>query len=107
MLMKNYRAVIRLANGGSPEKIILSFGIAAFPSLHVATQTQIAIWMSKWWRPGAILFALAAFFVFIGSMITGWHYLIDSIAGVALAFATYAAAQWIVKKEFRLSRARF
>jgi len=107
MLMKNYRAVIRLAHGGGPEKIILSFGIAAFPSLHVATQTQIAIWMRNWWRPGAILFALAAFFVFIGSMITGWHYLIDSIAGVALAFASYAASQWIVKKEFRPSRARF
>lgn len=106
VLMKNYRAVIRLLNGGGPEQIFLSFGIAAFPSLHVGTQTQIAIWMRKWWRPGAILFTLAAFFVFIGSMITGWHYLVDGLAGVALAFGSYAAAQWIVKKEFRPSRAR-
>ncbi|HEX7191504.1 MAG TPA: phosphatase PAP2 family protein [Thermoanaerobaculia bacterium] len=107
MLMRNYQAVIRLARGGGPEKIILSFGVAAFPSLHVATQTQVAIWMRRWWRPGAIFFTLAAFFVFIGSMITGWHYLIDGIAGVALAFASYAASQWVVKKEFRPSRARF
>lgn len=107
MLMRNYQAVIRLARGGPPATIILSAGIAAFPSLHVATQTLIAIWMRNWWRPGAILFALAAFFVFIGSMITGWHYLIDGIAGVALAFASYALGQWIAKKEFRPSRARF
>ncbi|HEY2092627.1 MAG TPA: phosphatase PAP2 family protein [Thermoanaerobaculia bacterium] len=107
MLMRNYHAVIRLAHGGPPVNIFLSFGIAAFPSLHVGTQTQIAIWMNRWWRPGAILFALAAFFVFIGSMITGWHYLIDGIAGAALAFGTYAVSLWIVKKEFRPSRARF
>jgi len=107
MLMRNYQAVIRLSRGLGPEKISVSFGIAAFPSLHVATQTQIAIWMRKWWRPGAILFTLAAFFVFIGSMITGWHYLIDGIAGIALAFGTYAVSQWIARKEFRPSRKRF
>jgi hypothetical protein len=107
MLMRNYEAVIRLIRGSGPQRIILSFGVAAFPSLHVATQTQIAIWMRRCWRPGAIIFTLAAFFVFIGSMITGWHYLIDGLAGVALAFGSYAVAQWIVKKEFRPSRARF
>lgn len=107
MLMRNYEAVIRLARGGGPQKISISYGIAAFPSMHVATQTQIAIWMRHSWRPGAILFTLAAFFVFIGSMITGWHYLIDGIAGVALAFGCYAVSQWIVRKEFRPSKARF
>jgi hypothetical protein len=107
MLMRNYQSVIRLAHGGPPVNILLSFGIAAFPSLHVGTQTQIALWMRRWWRPGAIIFALAAFFVFIGSMITGWHYLIDGIAGAALAVASYAVAGWIVKKEFRPFRVRF
>ncbi|HEV8432781.1 MAG TPA: phosphatase PAP2 family protein [Thermoanaerobaculia bacterium] len=107
MLMRNYQAVIRLVRGLGPEKITLSYGIAAFPSLHVATQVQIAMWMRKWWRPGAILFTLTAFFVFIGSMITGWHYLIDGIAGIALAWVSYAAAHWVARKEFRPSRARF
>ena len=106
VLMRNYQSVIRLAAGAAPQKISISYGVAAFPSLHVATQTQIAIWMRRRWRPGAILFTIAAFFVFIGSMITGWHYLVDGIAGVALAFGSYAASQWIVKKEFRPSRAR-
>lgn len=107
VLMRNYQAVIRLVRSGGPEKISVSYGIAAFPSLHVATQTLIAIWMRQWWRPGTIVFTLAAFFVFIGSMITGWHYLIDGIAGVALAFGSYAASQWITRKEFRPFRARF
>jgi hypothetical protein len=107
LLMRNYQAVIRLVRQLGPERITLSYGIAAFPSLHVATQTQIAIWMRKWWRPGAILFTLAAFFVFIGSMITGWHYLIDGLAGIALAFGSYAVSLWLAKKEFRRSRARF
>lgn len=106
LLMRNYNAVIRTAMGGEG-KVVLAFGIAAFPSLHVATQTLIAIWMAKRWRPGAAIFAVAAFFVFIGSMITGWHYLIDGIAGVALASGSYAASQWIAKKEFRPARARF
>jgi len=106
MLMRNYQAVLRLA-AGHDAKVLLSFGIAAFPSLHVGTQTLIAIWMHREWRPGAVLFALAAFFVFIGSMITGWHYLIDGIAGIALAFGSYALSQWIAKKEFRPSRKRF
>lgn len=107
LLMQNYEAVIRLIRGGGPERIRLSYGIAAFPSLHVATQTEIAIWMRKWWRPGAILFTLAAFFIFLGSMITGWHYLVDGLAGIALGFGSYAASQWITRKEFRPSRARF
>jgi hypothetical protein len=106
-LMRNYQSVIRLVRGLGPEKITLAYGIAAFPSLHVATQVLVAIWMHRWWRPGAILFTLTAFFVFIGSMITGWHYLIDGIAGIALAWGSYAAARWFSRKEFRPSRVRF
>ena len=99
-LMRNYVNLMRMAHG-QPGKIFLDLGIAAFPSLHVATQSLVAIWFSRVWRGGTILFAGAAFFVFIGSMITGWHYLVDGIAGVALAYVSYAASQWIAKKEFR------
>jgi hypothetical protein len=98
-LMRNYRGVLEMAHGGSA-KVFAAFGIAAFPSLHVATQTLVAIWMRYAWRPGQILYGFAAFFVFIGSMITGWHYLIDGIAGVALAFGSYGLALWSAKKEF-------
>jgi hypothetical protein len=105
-LMRNYVNLIRMAHG-QKGKIFLELGIGAFPSLHVATQSLVAIWFNRVWRGGTILFAGAAFFVFIGSMITGWHYLVDGIAGVALAYGSYAASQWISKKEFRPRRARF
>lgn len=101
-LMRNYRGVLEMAHGGSAQ-VFAAFGIAAFPSLHVATQTLVAIWMRYAWRPGQIVYAFAAFFVFIGSMITGWHYLIDGVAGVALAFGAYGLAVWCAKKEFRMS----
>ena len=107
LLMRNYHTVIGLARSGGSGKVILAFGIAAFPSLHVGTQALIAIGMKKAWRPGAAIFAIALFFVFIGSMITGWHYLVDGLAGVALAAASYVASQRAVRKEFRPSRARF
>jgi hypothetical protein len=106
VLMRNYMNVLRAAHGGS-RQIALGMGIAAFPSLHVATQSLVAIWFNRVWRGGTIIFTIAAFFVFIGSMITGWHYLIDGVAGVAIAFGSYAVAQWIEKKEFRPSRRRF
>lgn len=105
-LMQNYRAVIEMAHGNAAN-VFPVFGIAAFPSLHVATQTLVAIWMRRVWPWGQVVFGFAAFFVFIGSMITGWHYLIDGVAGLALAFGSYRLAMWRAKKEFRPISARF
>ena len=102
ILMRNYANVLRMSRGGVAQ-VFLGMGIAAFPSLHVATQSLVAIWFNRVWRGGTVIFTAAAFFVFIGSMITGWHYLIDGLAGVAIAFGSYAVSQWIAKKEFRPS----
>lgn len=104
-LLKNYKAVIAMAHGAKAD-VFLGFGIAAFPSLHVATQTLVAIWMRRVWHAGQVIYGFAAFFVFIGSMITGWHYLTDGLAAVVLAFASYGIATWVAKKEFRPVPAR-
>lgn len=90
LLMRNYQNVLRAATGRPSGPVVIAFGIAAFPSLHVGFQTFVFFWMRKLWRPGELLFAIFAVTIFIGSMITGWHYLIDSLAGVILAFACYA-----------------
>ena len=105
LLMHNYTEVLKMSRGQGGSVLIV-LGVAAFPSLHVATQSLVAIWFSRQWRAVAVIFAAAAFFVFIGSMITGWHYFVDGVAGVALAFGSYALSQWIAKKEFRPSRIR-
>ena len=85
ILMTNYQNVLRLG------PVNVFFGIGAFPSLHVAFEVLVWLWLRRIWRAGAALFAIFTVIIFFGSIVTGWHYLIDSIAGIALAFAAYAA----------------
>jgi hypothetical protein len=90
LLMTNYRAV-HLSMQGRSEPINIFFGIAAFPSLHVGFQVLAFLWMRRLTRWGTV-FGLLALFTLIGSVVTGWHYLVDGIAGGLLAWAAYAAA---------------
>ena len=90
-LMRNYQGVLRMAAGGQAN-VQLILGIAAFPSLHVAFQTFAFLWMRRLWRSGEVLFGLFAVVILIGSVVTGWHYLIDGLAGIVLAACCYALA---------------
>lgn len=93
LLMRNYQNVIRAASGEPvTAPIRIAFGIGAFPSLHVAFQTYVFFWTRKLWRAGEVLFGIFAAVIFLGSMITGWHYLVDSIAGLLLAWLCYRVA---------------
>ncbi|MGZ5440453.1 MAG: phosphatase PAP2 family protein [Thermoanaerobaculia bacterium] len=92
LLMRNYHNVLRAATGQPAGDITIVFGIGAFPSLHVAFQTYVFLWMRRLWTSGEVLFGIFAVAIFLGSMITGWHYLIDGIAGVALALVCYKAS---------------
>ena len=89
LLMANYQNVLAYARGVA-KPINVLFGIAAFPSLHVAFQTLVFLWMRRVWRAGEMLFALFTVVIFVGSIVTGWHYLIDGIAGFLLAWACFA-----------------
>ena len=90
VLMRNYQNVIRAWEGAAvTEPIRIVFGIGAFPSLHVAFQMYVFLWTRRVWRAGQVLFGIFAFVIFLGSMITGWHYLIDSLAGLLMAYLSY------------------
>jgi hypothetical protein len=90
LLMRNYQNVIRASNGMPvTEPIRIVFGIGAFPSLHVAFQMYVFLWARRVWRTGQVLFGIFVLVIFLGSMITGWHYLIDSLAGVLMAYLSY------------------
>jgi hypothetical protein len=90
LLMRNYQNVIRAANGAPvTEPIRIVFGLAAFPSLHVAFQTYVFLWMRRVWTAGEVLFGIFAVTIFLGSMITGWHYLVDGLAGLLMAYLCY------------------
>jgi hypothetical protein len=90
LLMRNYQNVLRAA-GGMPvsEPIRIVFGVAAFPSMHVAFQAYVFLWMRRLWRSGQIVVGVFLFAIFLGSMITGWHYLVDSLAGLGMAFLAF------------------
>ncbi|HEV7428162.1 MAG TPA: phosphatase PAP2 family protein [Thermoanaerobaculia bacterium] len=94
LLMTNYHAVQISARAG-PQPINVFFGVAAFPSLHVGFQVLSFLWMQRLTRWGGTVFGILALFTFIGSIVTGWHYAIDGIAGALLAVACYAASQRI------------
>ncbi len=101
ILMRNYQNVLRVTAGQPPtDAIRIVFGIGAFPSLHVAFQTYVFLWMRRLWTSGEVIFAIFVLAIFIGSMTTGWHYMIDGIVGIALAWACYVAT-W---RSARLSR---
>jgi membrane-associated phospholipid phosphatase len=92
MLMSNFRAV-QLSLHGIPRPINIFMGVAAFPSLHVGFQVLAFLWMRRLMPRVSIVFGLIALFTLIASVVTGWHYLVDGIAGGLLAWAAYAAAQ--------------
>ena len=104
ILMANYSTVVRYREGIIRPVNIL-FGIAAFPSLHVAFEVLVFLWMRRLWRYGEIVFGIFAVTIFIGSIVTGWHYLIDGIAGAALAAACYFGAQYAASRKRFLSYA--
>lgn len=89
ILMRNYQNVLRAARGEAFQPVQLLLGIAAFPSLHVGFQTFVFLWMRRLWPAGEVLFAIFACTIFLGSVITGWHYLVDALAGVLLALACF------------------
>jgi len=91
LLMSNYDAVLSSLRG-MQRPINILFGVAAFPSLHVAFQTLAFLWMRRLTKWGGTLFGIFALFIFIGSIVTGWHYLVDGIAGALLAWGCYVAA---------------
>lgn len=66
-------------------------GISAMPSMHVAMAYWIAIafWRSAMWPISTIYFIA----VFLGSVLLGWHYLVDGIAGVAGAIGCWQVAK--------------
>lgn len=67
--------------------ISFATGISAFPSIHVATSAWMAVSFRHWF---AYLYFLT---IFLGSVMIGWHYALDGIAGALGAVFCYALAR--------------
>ncbi len=83
-----------------------------FPSLHTALPTWYALFSwtqarrDRRWRPAAVVCSWFALNIMISTMVLRWHYLVDVLAGLALAlFVSLLAprlAAWEVRRRMRL-----
>ena len=78
-----------------------SAGLVAFPSLHtiLAVLSAIALWRIPYVRWFA---ALLACLIIASTVTTGWHYLTDVLAGLAVAAIAFAAARGFTWLETQL-----
>jgi hypothetical protein len=85
----------------------LGGGISAMPSLHVAA----ALWMALVWRSYQRFAGLiaAAYFglIAIGSVLLGWHYAVDALAGVVITLAAWVLAARLTARKFGPPNVRF
>ena len=73
-------------------------GISAFPSLHVAMAVWIAL-VIRAYQPRFQAIGWAYFsMILLGSVHLGWHYALDGIAAVALAWFAWFAAKRITRR---------
>jgi membrane-associated phospholipid phosphatase len=78
--------------------IIESDKFAAFPSLHAAYVTLFCAYMIKFKRKLVVAMIPLEFGVLFATLYLGQHYLIDLVAGVALALASVFLAEIIAKR---------
>ncbi len=73
-------------------------GISAMPSMHNAQATIFvltALRLNKWLTVAMALFGSV---IVSASVILGWHYAVDSLAGMALALAVWKLSGWLLPK---------
>ncbi len=95
MLINNHLRVLEMARGARGLPVHINMGIAAFPSLHVAFHAYFAFWLQRLIPKLRLLGWILLAVMFIGSVITGWHYMIDSVAGVLLAWLGWRVGAWV------------
>lgn len=96
MLWANYQKVLQARFlGYIPAPFNPGYGIAAFPSLHVAAHAFLWLFTRQFAPRLSLLFAFMTALTFLGSFLTGWHYIVDGYVGFLLAaFCTFIATQW-------------
>jgi len=79
---------------GQSGSFVYGWGLMALPSLHVAAVTLYALFAwgeGRFMRWLTILFAVC---IFLGSLLSGWHYAIDGYAGALIAAALWYGVGW-------------
>lgn len=98
-LFDNYTMVLGIAEGRIDPALNLVEGIAAFPSLHVGFQALFALYLGGLSRVAGRAAWLLVLLTFLGSILTGWHYMIDSVAGLVLAVGIWLLVERVIFPE--------
>jgi membrane-associated phospholipid phosphatase len=70
--------------------------ISAFPSMHVASSTLMAIFAFGLSRRVGYAVSFFAVGIMIGSVMLGWHYAVDGYVGALVAILCWQIAGWLV-----------
>lgn len=74
-------------------------GISAMPSMHVASSVLFAVMGFAVSRALGWLMVAFNLVILIGSVHLGYHYVVDGIAGIAIALAAWRLAGWLVSRD--------
>ena len=78
---------------GSYNIVIQFFGLAAFPSLHVAVFVLYSLWARQIGRIWVWIGVSIAALILLGSLLTGYHYLVDGLAGALVSAFAYVVGR--------------
>ena len=93
-LFQNYTALV----GGETRHIVHEYGIAAMPSLHVATHAYLWLWARNVGARLAPLFLAMMVATWFASVATGWHWAVDGLVGLLLAWAAARMALALLRR---------
>lgn len=80
--------------------------ISAFPSMHVASSTLMAIFLCRLSRVLGLVASVFAVGIMIGSVLLAWHYAVDGYAGALIAVACWKLSGWLVRATYGVQPAR-
>lgn len=73
-------------------------GISAFPSMHVASTTLMALYARAYNRRFGQVMTVFAGVIMIGSVLLAWHYAVDGYVGALVAAASWWTAGQLVRR---------
>ena len=98
----------RIAFLADPVTADVIHGVAAFASLHCSVTFTMALFAHKTIQNALLRWATWTFFglTFLATLYFGWHYLVDSVAGVFIGWLCVAIGQWATGNRRARSPAR-
>ncbi|MGE5346359.1 MAG: phosphatase PAP2 family protein [Acidithiobacillales bacterium] len=93
-----FREIASLVAHPYSERLVRFGSVAAFPSLHLGAITVITLASRGVSRTWFVLNGLFVLLMLIGSVVTGYHYLVDGWAGILLGLGVWKAGRLLTRK---------